>query len=76
MPNKNSEWISDRKRVEMDNADRVRYFDMFIDPYLDGKQPFDDAIQGYKDTLEYQGIPLSPPGMLGRVAVDAAAGQE
>lgn len=67
-------WVSDRKRIEMDDADRLRYFDMFIDPYLNGQQPFDVAVQGYKDTLEHQGIPLVPQ-RLGGVAVDAAAGQ-
>lgn len=55
-----SEWISDRKKAEMDNADRVRYFDKFIDMVLNGSLSFDDGISAYKETLEHQGIPLSP----------------
>lgn len=53
-------WISDRKALELEDAERVAYFDRFIQPYLDGSQPFDVAISAYKETLEHQGIPLSP----------------
>lgn len=69
MPKEQQPWVSERARIEMDNADRVRYFDMFIDPYLEGQQPFDVAVQGYKDTLKYQGIPLTPQ-KLGAVAIN------
>jgi len=53
-------WYSTRRQVEMDNADRVRYFDKFIDLVLAGELDFDTAIESYKETLEYQGIPISP----------------
>ena len=74
--NNGGEWVSERRRIEMDNADRIRYFDLYIDDHLAGKLPFSDAVQAYKDTMEHQGIPLSPQRMLGGVAVDAAANQD
>jgi hypothetical protein len=56
-------WVSERKRIEMDNADRIKYFDAFIDMVLDGQVELEQAIQGYKETLEHQGIPLVPAEM-------------
>lgn len=65
----NENWISDRKRIEMDNADRIKYFDAFIDMVLDNSMSFDDGIQAYKETLEHQGISLSPETLKTTVSV-------
>lgn len=48
-------WISRRRAIELENRERIRYFDMYVDTL-----PLDIAIQTYKETLEHQGIPLSP----------------
>lgn len=52
--------MSDRKIAELEARDRIGYFDKFIDMVLDGTVTFEEGIQAYKETLEYQGIPLSP----------------
>ena len=64
----NPGWISERKAIELENAERIRYFDLYIDDHLAGKLPFEDAVQAYKETLEHQGIPLTPQ-KLGSVAL-------
>lgn len=53
-----------------DNVDRIKYFDQFIDGILATTVQFDPAghdqpafeaaVGAYKETLEHQGIPLSP----------------
>lgn len=53
-------WISNRKANELEAKERIAYFDKFIDMALEGTLEIPEAIQAYKETLEYQGIPLSP----------------
>lgn len=70
MASAEEDFLSPRALRELENRERVGYFDRFIDTVLantiqfdpggSDKPAFEAAISAYKETLEYQGIPLSP----------------